>query len=864
MITDSSDPSCIFDAKSNAVKVVENQTVNVKPTRERGEVPGAFVYFVGSAQDFDAYVKRVEGKEWGDHLTLLAAGCVYSAVIRVWSSLPSWDAPRTFPPIDPDVQARRKLTLGHYHEWHWASVEDAEASGDGDAPAVPKGAPVPTFGGLPIATLTLEQCRHALAFCEPGSQAQDAEITDADTLRARLLAIGKREAKQPEKPAAPKTAPPLGGASRPIVIGSEPRSETAQLQQQLADEKRKAEKALAEKQLQLDAATAAANAQRQLREQAENLAASAAPAGAAAVKAAGARTPPPRTPPRAQAPAPEVPSPETIRKLPLGDLEKLARAHGCEITPQNRRTTFLQTFLLAFKGTKRAEAGDDEPADKKKRRAPGNGDGAAVGAAAAPALLRRRCGLLAVRVGEAKHPGPPKKAAAKKAKKKATARKPQSRARPGATAKRLDYCNEYTKNQFRQELERAMGTEGPNVEAAVRVRAEPSVWKALFPKLKEWAPIRQGRPDTAATIPVEPGCDVIKRLLPGVNATEARLLEVAKDDRKGHRVGKKTVRLRTLRIATRGISALGAAYALMLAQVLPPAAPVVVECACGSNVRFAGAEQARGTASEAQRLLDQKRATFTPLQGEISSTRGRWSSTVDQQRKKENGERMRKEKEERAGLDPSAAAKHKKAATAAVQKKHEEARRRVPKRHLRIIQWNCRSISANVEGVKAILREHQPHVLLLQETWLTKTRKGMKLETPRFPGYDAARLDSPSDTARGGLLALLMEGLWWSPTKGAPRAKGDADQVTEVQDLTVYPHRDEPVRILNLYVPPQEASLVADPFDPSQLPTGACVFGDPNAHHERWDDHFKAKHNLRGRRLHRWATDAGAVILNTG
>eukprot|EP00660_Eupelagonema_oceanica_P003521 gene3522-biopygen26623 len=138
----------------------------------------------------------------------------------------------------------------------------------------------------------------------------------------------------------------------------------------------------------------------------------------------------------------------------------------------------------------------------------------------------------------------------------------------------------------------------------------------------------------------------------------------------------------------------------------------------------------------------------------------------------------------------------------------------------------------------------------------------------RFPGYTAIRRDRPAEAGAenigGGLLALLVDGLWWTPTRGAPPIVVEADDLTEMQDLTVYPHRAEKIRIAHLYIPPALANSPADPFKPAALPDGACTFGDLNAHHESWDPTFHLKSNRRGRNLRSWADETGARILNSG
>jgi hypothetical protein len=73
-----------------------------------------------------------------------------------------------------------------------ATMAPAEAVPPAPLQRQPPAAPA-TFGGIPISSLTLEQCRAALRTKEPSSEASDAEIAEAETLRARLEAIAAEE-----------------------------------------------------------------------------------------------------------------------------------------------------------------------------------------------------------------------------------------------------------------------------------------------------------------------------------------------------------------------------------------------------------------------------------------------------------------------------------------------------------------------------------------------------------------------------------------------------------------------------------------------------------------------------------------------
>jgi len=90
----------------------------------QGGTMEGFAELKSGEKDFEAYLKRMAGRQWGDHLTLRCAAALYKARIHVLSSLPSWgDSPKLIPPIDKDVTVVRDLHLGHYYERHWVSIE---------------------------------------------------------------------------------------------------------------------------------------------------------------------------------------------------------------------------------------------------------------------------------------------------------------------------------------------------------------------------------------------------------------------------------------------------------------------------------------------------------------------------------------------------------------------------------------------------------------------------------------------------------------------------------------------------------------------------------------------------------------------
>eukprot|EP00662_Eupelagonemidae_sp_cell21_P016799 gene16799-42836_t len=394
--------------------------------------------------DYDAYVTAYERGEWGDHLTLLAAGCVYAAVIRVWSSLASAPHPTEHVPIDPAVTPKRELTLGHICELHWTSIEDAAPEPSAAAPTPSAQVEDPTKGKNatwgPVAT------EEALAN-------ERAKVEQAEQAKAQL-----------EK-----------------QLGEVMGNLGAQAQRLVAAEREK------QAWLERESARAAAELQRQAAATAAATAGGGAPAPQQQQPAA---VPTPGTP-KAKPPPPEVPSPGALEKLGVADLERMAEQHGCTIPagPANRRNMLVR-FLASFRGKKRKEPDPSEAKKSKrderneaKRRRPANSGGRRRLTSHLAPRLRRRCGHAAVRVGEAKNPGPPKhsqkkeqKTRGKRADTTDPARLKMKKQRPAAWDKEKEWRNDYYKKRFADELQRAMSTEGPNVEGAVRIRADETVW----------------------------------------------------------------------------------------------------------------------------------------------------------------------------------------------------------------------------------------------------------------------------------------------------------------------------------------------------------------------------------------------------
>eukprot|EP00662_Eupelagonemidae_sp_cell21_P054570 gene54570-60413_t len=112
--------------------------------------------------------------------------------------------------------------------------------------------------------------------------------------------------------------------------------------------------------------------------------------------------------------------------------------------------------------------------------------------------------------------------------------------RPDAFKKEKEWRNEYYKKQFQDELERALATEGPNVEAFVRIQAEAPVWNKMLPGLEK------------GTCAIKLPSDSLTRLLPGVAITGATAIALPSSTRDSkQKIAGKELCVRTLQISTR-------------------------------------------------------------------------------------------------------------------------------------------------------------------------------------------------------------------------------------------------------------------------------------------------------------------------
>ena len=78
-------------------------------------------------ENWEHYLQTMSigGVTWGDQLTLIAAAAMFQAEILIISSVKTDACVGITPPDVWCVPLVRRLTLGHYHEYHYTSVVPA-------------------------------------------------------------------------------------------------------------------------------------------------------------------------------------------------------------------------------------------------------------------------------------------------------------------------------------------------------------------------------------------------------------------------------------------------------------------------------------------------------------------------------------------------------------------------------------------------------------------------------------------------------------------------------------------------------------------------------------------------------------------
>lgn len=170
---------------------------------------------------------------------------------------------------------------------------------------------------------------------------------------------------------------------------------------------------------------------------------------------------------------------------------------------------------------------------------------------------------------------------------------------------------------------------------------------------------------------------------------------------------------------------------------------------------------------------------------------------------------------------------------------------------LRVIHFNMRSWNKNKDELIHELEVLKPHVVLLQETWLTGSKE------LKVPGYFIIRRDRTRSRkgigekiAGGGLVIMVrccVEAMEYMKIEQLPDLHFPGDDTTEVLQVKVH-WNERSIVFSNVYIPPVwggegesrsqnfEAENVFSKCKEGFLDCSHVICGDFNAHHPSWDN----------------------------
>ena len=157
-----------------------------------------------------------------------------------------------------------------------------------------------------------------------------------------------------------------------------------------------------------------------------------------------------------------------------------------------------------------------------------------------------------------------------------------------------------------------------------------------------------------------------------------------------------------------------------------------------------------------------------------------------------------------------------------------------------ILQWNCRSIKANLEELNLLLNERKPVAVCLQETYLKDSDTfTLKYHSCYFKHF------SGNDKASGGVAVIVNNSI-----------KLD----TTLQAVAVSISVNKTITLCSVYLPPSSpVDIKKVEHLINQLPKPFILMGDFNSHHTLWGC---IDTNDKGRIIEDFITDHDLVLLN--
>ena len=158
-----------------------------------------------------------------------------------------------------------------------------------------------------------------------------------------------------------------------------------------------------------------------------------------------------------------------------------------------------------------------------------------------------------------------------------------------------------------------------------------------------------------------------------------------------------------------------------------------------------------------------------------------------------------------------------------------------PTQELKIVQWNCHSLSNKLSNFKLNIYTSKPHVVCLSETWLSPNYE------PNVINYNAIYKHRGAPQPGGGLAVFVRSDITYLEQVLQPFPQG----FLEVCAIKIYLKNNVPFSILNVYNPnenvsPQEFNHYFHQLEPSCL-----IVGDFNAHSPIWEPGKTSNHSGR-------------------
>ena len=148
---------------------------------------------------------------------------------------------------------------------------------------------------------------------------------------------------------------------------------------------------------------------------------------------------------------------------------------------------------------------------------------------------------------------------------------------------------------------------------------------------------------------------------------------------------------------------------------------------------------------------------------------------------------------------------------------------------IKIMQFNIDSLLSKLEELKAMVKEKEIDVLLIQETKMISKDK-----LPKIPGFTVLRQDRPQLVGNegnrgGGLLIGIKSNIPYK--KVNIEIREDPDNFTEWLTVEIPTRANRRIRLTNIYIPPMN-TVVEDSFSPEKWPCKEfdLILGDINAH----------------------------------